>query len=87
MNWACSVKGYVSELDVKKIVNNPKLRHDANFDPGLHFRPNLDSEKGRRKAEKANNFWEIMLRVMRRDSDGIWRFLSTATGSQWGGGP
>lgn len=53
-------KGTLSELDVNKIVNNPKLRHDINFDPDLHFRPNLDGEKGRRKTEKANNFWDTM---------------------------
>ncbi len=53
-------KGTLSELDVNKIVNNPKLRHDINFDPDLHFRPNLDGEKGRRKTQKANEFWEKM---------------------------
>lgn len=53
-------KGTLSELDVNKIVNNPKLRHDINFDPDLHFRPNLDGEKGRRKTDKANNFWDTM---------------------------
>jgi len=50
----------LSELDVHKIVNNPKLRHDINFDPDLHFRPNLDGEKGRKKTERANNFWDTM---------------------------
>ena len=53
-------KGTLSELDVTKIVNNPKLRHDINFDPQLHFRPNLDGDKGRRKTEKANYFWNTM---------------------------
>jgi hypothetical protein len=53
-------KTTLSELDVNKIVHNPKLRHDINFDPDLHFRPNLDGEKGRRKAQKADNFWETM---------------------------
>ena len=53
-------KNTLSELDVNKIVNNPKLRHDINFDPDLHFRPNLDGEKGRRKTQKANDFWETM---------------------------
>lgn len=53
-------KATLSELDVTKIVNNPKLRHDINFDPELHFRPNLDGDKGRRKTEKANFFWETM---------------------------
>jgi hypothetical protein len=53
-------KTTLSELDVNKIVNNPKLRHDINFDPDLHFRPNLDGEKGRRKVQRANDFWDTM---------------------------
>lgn len=58
-------KATLSELDVNKIVNNPKLRHDINFDPDLHFRPNLDGEKGRRKTQKANDFWDTMRRQLR----------------------
>jgi hypothetical protein len=58
-------KGTLSELDVNKIVNNPKLRHDINFDPDLHFRPNLDGEKGRKKTEKANSFWDTMQTQLR----------------------
>lgn len=57
-------KTTLSELDVNKIVNNPKLRHDINFDADLHFRPNLDGEKGRRKAQRANMFWETMNRQL-----------------------
>lgn len=53
-------KATLSELDVNKIVHNPKLRHDINFDPELHFRPNLDGEKGARKTEKADYFWHCM---------------------------
>lgn len=53
-------KATLSELDVTKIIHNPKLRHDINFDPELHFRPNLDGEKGRRKQEKANQFWTTL---------------------------
>ena len=53
-------KKTLSELDVNKIVHNPKLRHDINFDPDLHFRPNLDGEKGRKKTEKQDGFYEIM---------------------------
>jgi hypothetical protein len=53
-------KGTLSELDVNKIVNNPKLRHDINFDPDLHFRPNLDGEKGRKKTQRATDFWDTM---------------------------
>ena len=53
-------KKTLSELDVNKIVHNPKLRHDINFDPDLHFRPNLDGEKGRRKTERQDGFYETM---------------------------
>ncbi|KAG0652105.1 sok1 [Hyphodiscus hymeniophilus] len=53
-------KTTLSELDVNKIVHNPKLRHDINFDPDLHFRPNLDGEKGRKKKQKADDFWNTM---------------------------
>lgn len=50
----------LSELDVSKIIHNPKLRHDINFDPELHFRPNLDGEKGRKKQDRANQFWKTL---------------------------
>jgi hypothetical protein len=53
-------KKTLSELDVNKIVHNPKLRHDINFDPDLHFRPNLDGEKGRRKTEKTDGFYDTL---------------------------
>ncbi|PHH59399.1 hypothetical protein CDD81_3230 [Ophiocordyceps australis] len=50
----------LSELDVSKIIHNPKLRHDINFDPELHFRPNMDGEKGRKKQDRANQFWRAL---------------------------
>ncbi|WYZ37364.1 hypothetical protein EsH8_II_000870 [Colletotrichum jinshuiense] len=50
----------LSELDVSKIMHNPKLRHDINFDPELHFRPNLDGDKGKRKQHKADLFWTTL---------------------------
>ncbi|CAG8972429.1 hypothetical protein HYALB_00001118 [Hymenoscyphus albidus] len=53
-------KTTLSELDVNKIVHNPRLRHDINFDPDLHFRPNLDGEKGRKKTQKSSQFWDTM---------------------------
>ncbi|KAI0601686.1 T-complex protein 11 [Biscogniauxia sp. FL1348] len=53
-------KATLSELDVTKIIHNPKLRHDINFDPELHFRPNLDGEKGKKKQERANQFWATL---------------------------
>jgi hypothetical protein len=47
-------KATLSELDVSKIVHNHKIRHDINFDPELHFRPNLDGHtegKGSKKRQ------------------------------------
>ncbi|KAK0741874.1 T-complex protein 11-domain-containing protein [Apiosordaria backusii] len=76
-------KTTLSELDVAKIIHNPKLRHDINYDPELHFRPNLDGEKGRRKHEKANQFWnalldQLILFVMDRET-----FMSRYADGDW----
>ncbi|KAI1171328.1 camp-mediated signaling protein Sok1 [Nemania sp. FL0916] len=69
-------KATLSELDVAKIIHNPRLRHDINFDPDLHFRPNLDGEKGRRKQQKADQFWDTLrdqLQQFITDRDGFIR--------------
>ena len=77
-------KGTLSELDVTKIIHNPKLRHDINFDPELHFRPNTDGEKGRRKQQKAGLFWkalgeQLKMFVVNRDE-----FMSRyGNGEEW----
>ena len=74
-------KQTLSELDVNKIVHNPKLRHDINFDPDLHFRPNLDGEKGRRKKQKADDFWVTMRNQLQNyliDREGFERELGDA---------
>ena len=74
-------KTTLSELDVNKIVQNPKLRHDINFDPDLHFRPNVDGEKGRRKKQKADDFWNTMrsqLQSYLEDREGFERKLGNA---------
>jgi hypothetical protein len=74
-------KNTLNELDVNKIVHNPKLRHDINFDPDLHFRPNLDGERGRRKKQKTDNFWETMrsqLRGYLMDREGFEKELGDA---------
>jgi len=76
-------KTTLSELDVNKIVHNPKLRHDINFDPDLHFRPNIDGEKGRRKALKADSFWGTFrgqLRVYLVDRENFEKDLG---GAEW----
>jgi hypothetical protein len=48
------------ELDMPRIINNPKLRHDVNFDRDLHFRPNLDGSKGKQKMLQADQYWKAL---------------------------
>ena len=50
----------LAELDMPRIINNPKLRHDVNFDRELHFRPNLDGSKGRQKMKLAEDYWKAL---------------------------
>lgn len=50
----------LAELDMPRIINNPKLRHDVNFDRELHFRPNLDGSKGRQKVKSADQYWQAL---------------------------
>lgn len=51
----------LAELDVGRIVNNLKLRHDVNFDRELHFRPNLDGSRGKQKQKIADEYWKALL--------------------------
>ncbi|KKK20019.1 hypothetical protein P175DRAFT_0496460 [Aspergillus ochraceoroseus IBT 24754] len=53
-------KSTLSELDLPCIMSNINLRMDANFDRDLHFKPDLDGEKGRRKRREASDYWEAM---------------------------
>lgn len=50
----------LAELNMPRIINNPKLRHDVNFDRELHFRPNLDGFKGKQKIEFAGLYWTAL---------------------------
>lgn len=50
----------LSELDLSSITENINLRMDANFDRDLHFKPDLDGEKGERKRREAADYWEAM---------------------------
>ncbi|KAK3714218.1 Protein SOSEKI 1 [Vermiconidia calcicola] len=50
----------LQELDMPRIINNPKLRHDVNFDRELHFRPNTDGVKGRQKQQHARDYWQAL---------------------------
>lgn len=53
-------KDTLSELDLPRIMTNINLRMDANFDRDLHFKPDLDGEKGRKKRKEAAEYWEAM---------------------------
>ncbi|KAK3071044.1 Protein SOSEKI 1 [Teratosphaeriaceae sp. CCFEE 6253] len=50
----------LAELDMPRIINNPRLRHDVNFDRELHFRPNLDGSKGKQKMKSAEHYWQAL---------------------------
>lgn len=50
----------LAELETGRIFNNPKLRHDVNFDRELHFRPNLDGLRGKQKATAAKRYWKAV---------------------------
>lgn len=50
----------LSELDLPCIMGNINLRMDANFDRDLHFKPDLDGEKGRKKRKDAADYWDAM---------------------------
>lgn len=51
----------LAELDIARIINNPKLRHDVNFDKELHFRPNLDGSRGTSKLRAADEYWKALI--------------------------
>ncbi|KAJ5579164.1 hypothetical protein N7450_008031 [Penicillium hetheringtonii] len=53
-------KKTLSELDLPCIMSNINLRMDANFDRDLHFKPDLEGEKGRRKRKEAADYWDSM---------------------------
>lgn len=76
-------KATLSELDVPRIVLNPKLRHDINFDPELHFRPNLDGEKGKRKSHRANRFWTALRTQLQAFMLDPVKFESDLAGRDW----
>jgi hypothetical protein len=50
----------LSELDIRSIINNVKLRHDINFDRDLHFRPIVDGERGLKKREMQKAYWSAV---------------------------
>ena len=51
----------LTELDLQRIMNNTKLRADINFETDLHFRPNLDGPKGKKKCREAKQYWRALM--------------------------
>lgn len=62
----------LKEIDLQEILKNPQLRHDIIFDPLLQFRPNLDGERGLKKRQLSDKYWndvenEIFVCIQRPD--------------------
>lgn len=51
---------FLAELDSSRIINNPRLRQDVNFECELRFRPNLDGAQGEQKRNSATQFWKAL---------------------------
>ena len=54
-------KSAFSELDLERIIDNPRLRHDLNFDSVVAFRPNVDGSQSKRKAAEAKRYWDALV--------------------------
>lgn len=64
--WSASVdppvtKASLSELDLVRIVNDARLRHDVNFDREVLFRPNMQGEVGQRKRALEEGYWDTLI--------------------------
>lgn len=64
--WTASVdppvtKESLSELDLVRIVNDARLRHDVNFDREVLFRPNMQGEVGQRKRALEEGYWDALI--------------------------
>ncbi|MCJ1468640.1 hypothetical protein MMC07_007269 [Pseudocyphellaria aurata] len=53
-------KASLSELDLKRIVNDAKLRHDVNFDREVSFRPNTHGEVFQLRQALEKGYWEAL---------------------------
>ena len=53
-------KKLLSELDLPQILASVKFRHELNFVETPLVHPDLDSEKGRQKAQRAGEFWDCL---------------------------
>ena len=51
-------KTSLAELDLNRIIENIKLRHDLNFEREIAFRPNYYGPKGEQKKALAKKYWQ-----------------------------
>lgn len=63
--WKASIdppvtKASLSELDLARIVNDAKLRHDVNFDREVSFRPNTHGEVFQIRQALEEGYWEAL---------------------------
>lgn len=63
--WDASIdppvtKASLSELDLVRIVNDAKLRHDVNFDQEVSFRPNTHGEVFQLRQTLEKGYWEAL---------------------------
>lgn len=52
-------KESLSELDLARFIDDPKLRHDINFERDITFKPN--SERQQEKKDRAQMYWEALI--------------------------
>ncbi|KAL8867932.1 MAG: hypothetical protein Q9174_005337, partial [Haloplaca sp. 1 TL-2023] len=53
-------KETLSELDLNRIVNDPRLRHDLNFEQEILFRPNTYGTRGEQKKRSENLYFDAL---------------------------
>ena len=53
-------KATLSELDVSKIINKPRMRHDLNFDPNYKFEPDYKNPEGDLKRRQSKEYWSAL---------------------------
>lgn len=54
------------ELELNEILRNGKLRHDCVYDRLLHFRPNVEGRRGKKKQDEARKYWEQIRKEIER---------------------
>lgn len=64
--WSASLdppitKASLSELELARIINDARLRHDLNFEREVSFRPNMCGDRGKRKKLEADAYWEALV--------------------------